>query len=513
MCGIAGTLLLRGGDHRFPLETALTALEHRGPDALGIHGVDGAAIGQTRLAIIDLVTGDPPITNEDGTVGVTLNGEIYNYRSLRGSLAGRGHQLATMGDTEVIAHLAEELEPVQLCQALDGMFAFALHDARRGRLILARDRFGKKPLYYWSDRERFVFGSELKALFADPSVPRRLDPGAIPAYLTFGYVPTPRTFFEGIRSVPPGHVLVVEPDGDVKLSRYWQPACAGANAEPLDLSLRSAAAGIRTRLRDAVERRLVADVPVGAFLSGGIDSSAVVAVMATLLDRPVHTFSIGFEDQDWLDERPYARMVAQRFRTEHEEFVVRPSAAELIDRLVWHHDQPFGDSSALPTFLLSELTRKHVTVALSGDGGDELFAGYERFALALMVRHLERLPEGVLRAIRRGLSGLPDEMLAGRVGSAQRIVARADMGLPDAYLSWLSYVPESTRAELLVHPDNWALEDYRSVWRESEGAELLNRLLDLNAKTRPRVRSAAAPARSSSSCCRSVSGSPAGCRP
>ncbi len=483
MCGIAGTVVLNRAGGSIELRSALSTLVHRGPDALGWHEADHAAIGQTRLAIIDLVTGDPPITNEDGSVGVALNGEIYNFRLLREGLQSSGHELSTTGDTEVIAHLAEDLEPVELCQALDGMFAFAVHDARRGRLVLGRDRFGKKPLYYWAGRDRFVFGSELKALLSDPDVPRRLDPGAIPAYLTFGYVPTPRTFFEGIRSVPPGHVLVLTSDGDLDIRRYWRPPCAGANTETIDVPLREAAAGVRSRLRDAVERRLVADVPIGAFLSGGVDSSAVVAIMATLLDRPVHTFAIGFEDPDWLDERPYARVIAHRFRTQHEEFVVRPSAVDLIERLVWHHDQPFGDSSALPTFLLSELTRGHVTVALSGDGGDELFAGYERFAAATFVRHFQRLPSALRGATGRLGGGFPDAALAGRVGSAKRFVERAGMGLPDAYLSWLSYVPDSTRRALLMRQDDWALEDYRQVWGESAGGALLNRLLDLNAKT------------------------------
>jgi asparagine synthase (glutamine-hydrolysing) len=483
MCGIAGAVVLNGAAQSVEIGEGLRQLLHRGPDAVGVHSVNGAAIGQTRLAIIDLVTGDPPITNEDGSVGVALNGEIYNFRSLRERLEREGHRFATTGDTEVIAHLAEDAEPEALCRQLDGMFSFAVHDARRGRLLLGRDRFGKKPLYYWAGRDRFVFGSELKALFEDPSVPRRLDPGAIPAYLTFGYVPTPRSFFAGIHSVPPGHVLVLEADGEPQLLRYWEPPCAGANAEPLDLSLREAAAGIRSRLTDAVERRLVADVPIGAFLSGGIDSSAVVAIMATLLDRPVHTFAIGFEDRDWLDERPYARMVARRFRTQHEEFVVRPSAVDLIDRLIWHHDQPFGDSSALPTFLLSELTREHVTVALSGDGGDELFAGYERFGAALMVRYFQLLPRPLRELSRRSLNGLPDMALRGRVGSAQRFLARADMGLPDAYLSWLAYLPESLRSQLLPTPDDWALQDYRAIWAGSGGGELLNRLLDLNLRT------------------------------
>src|SRR5687768_647244 len=273
------------------------------------------------------------------------------------------------------------------------MFAFAVWDDRRGRLVLGRDRVGKKPLFYWCSGGRLVFGSEIKALFADPAVPRQLDPGAIPAYLTFGYVPTPRTFFEGVRSLPPGHVLGFEPGGEPRVERYWEPQVAGIDGtEHLRLSLRDAAREVRRGLEAAVERRLVSDVPLGAFLSGGIDSSAVVGIMASQIDRPVQTFTIGFDDQEGFDERPYAQRVAAQHGAEHHEFVVHPDAVDLVERLVWHHDQPFGDSSAVPTFLLSELTGRHVTVALSGDGGDEGFAGYERFVAGLAAERFAGLP-------------------------------------------------------------------------------------------------------------------------
>ncbi len=309
MCGISGVVGPEAGDLDAVVDAQIATLEHRGPDAHGSFAGSEATIAQNRLAIIDLVTGDPPITNEDRTVAVVLNGEIYNFRELREELIGRGHELRSRGDTEVIAHLAEELSPVELARRLDGMFAFAVWDERRGRLVLGRDRVGKKPLYYWSAGGRLVFGSELKALFADPAVPRRLDPGAIPAYLTFGYVPTPRTFFDGVRSLPPGHVLTFEPGGEPLIERYWQPPVAGVDgASHLDLSLDEAAAEARSRLEDAVRRRLISDVPLGAFLSGGIDSSAVVGIMASQLDRPVQTFTIGFDDREGFDERPYAQI-------------------------------------------------------------------------------------------------------------------------------------------------------------------------------------------------------------
>ena len=460
----------------------LGCLAHRGPDSAGWYRAGGAHIGQNRLAIIDLVTGDPPITNEDGSIGVALNGEIYNFARLREDLEGRGHRLRTTGDTEVIAHLAEELAPVELARALEGMFAFALYDQTRDRLILGRDRFGKKPLYYWAGPSQLVFGSEIKAVLARKGVPRRLDPGAIPAYLTFGYVPTPRTFFEGIRSVPPGHVLVRETDGQARIERYWRsPLPTGDDA--LELDMEEAARETRSRLRTAVTRRLVGDVPVGAFLSGGIDSSAVVGLMAEQVEDPIRTFTIGFEAEDWVDERPFAALVAKRFRTQHEEFLVKPSAVDLIERLVWHHDQPFGDSSAVPTYVLSELTGRHVKVALAGDGGDELFAGYERFAAGLLAARYRQVPEPARRLMETALQRLPRDRLRGRVGSVGRFAEHAADGLPGAYLSWLSYVPEPWRAELLADPDNWALDDYQAVWTESEGAPLLHRLLDLNLKT------------------------------
>ena len=485
MCGIAGVVAREPGDLATVVDAQLATLEHRGPDARGVFANGAAAIGQNRLAIIDLVTGDPPITNEDGTIAVALNGEIYNFRDLREELGRGGHKLRSRGDTEVIAHLAESLDSVELARRLDGMFAFAVWDERRGRLFLGRDRVGKKPLYYWCSGGRLVFGSEIKALFADPGVPRRLDPGAIPAYLAFGYVPTPRTFFEGVRSLPPGCVLSFEPGGEPLVERYWQAPVSGLDAATrLEHSLRDAAAGVRTRLEAAVERRLVADVPLGAFLSGGIDSSALVGIMAAKLDQPVQTFTIGFEDTDGFDERPYGRLVAERHGTDHHEFVVQPRAVDLVERLVWHHDQPFGDSSAVPTFLLSELTRGHVTVALSGDGGDEAFAGYERFAAGLAARRFAALPGPLRGAVHGAIGRLPGGAFGGRGARLQRFAGVAAQGLPDAYRRWISFVQDPERDALTGGSgDEWALEDYRAIWESSAGAYPLDRLLDLNLRT------------------------------
>jgi asparagine synthase (glutamine-hydrolysing) len=485
MCGICGVIAREHADMDAVAEAQVATMHHRGPDSHGTFRAPYGAISQNRLSIIDLVTGDPPITNEDGTTAVVLNGEIYNFQQLREGLVERGHRFGSHGDTEVIAHLAEELAPADLARALDGMFAFAVWDGARERLIIGRDRLGKKPLYYAFDGDRLVFGSELKSIFADTSVPRRLDPGAIPAYLTFGYVPTPRTFFQGVLSLPPGHVLVYEPGGEPIIERYWEPPLAGVNGtKHVDLSLEEAARRVRETLEHAVRRRLVSDVPLGAFLSGGIDSSAVVGVMASLIDRPVETFTIGFDDRDGFDERPYARQIAERHRTAHHEYVVHPDAVDLVERLVHHHDQPFGDSSAVPTFLLSEVTRGEVTVALSGDGGDELFAGYERFAAGLMAGRFRSLPGPLRGAIRGSTELLPAGALRGRATSVQRFARVAEEGLPDAYRSWISYIQDAERDALLgSQRDGWAIADYHSIWAGSDGAATLDRLLDLNLRT------------------------------
>jgi asparagine synthase (glutamine-hydrolysing) len=484
MCGIAGELRLPGGgsDH---VAAQLQCLRHRGSDAEGSFERARAWVGQTRLAIIDLETGDPPIANEDGTIGVALNGEIYNYRKLRATLRGDGHIFSTDGDTEVIAHLAEDLDPVAMASRLEGMFALAVWDERRGRLTLARDRLGKKPLYYWTDGSRLVFGSEIKSVLANPHVPRRLRSEAIPSYLAFGYVPTPDTFYEGIRSVPPGHLLIREPEHEASLVCYWKPPVAGVDGlSHLSLTAAEAARQVRSLLEAAVGRRLMSDVPLGAFLSGGLDSTTIVGIMAHALDQPVQTFTIGFEDSDGYDERPFARLAASRHATDHHEFVVHPHAVDLVERLVWHYDQPFGDSSAIPTFLLSELTRQHVTVALSGDGGDELFGGYERFAAALAIRRYAMLPRSLRRAIRSGVSLLPPGGLRGRTASIQRFASVAERGLPDAYRSWISLIGDDERERLVDgRPAKESIEHYTAIWHSTEGARTLDRLLDLNLHT------------------------------
>ena len=484
MCGISGFLNSSADWDRAAGSLQLQVQRHRGPDSDGSYSHGRGLLSQNRLAIIDLETGDPPITNEDGTVGVVLNGEIYNYAEIRNGLSVVGHRFATSGDTEVIAHLAEDLDPVAMARRLDGMFAFAVWDERNDRLVLGRDRLGKKPLYYCDAGKMFVFASEIKGVLAHPDIRRNLEPRAIAAYLTFGYVPTPYTFFSGVLSVPPGHVLVLEGGEPPWLEPYWTPPIPGlGGVNTAAESAIEAASRIRGGLERAVQRRLISDVPLGAFLSGGIDSSAIVAIMAHQTGRQVDTFTLGFDDREGFDERPYARLIARTYQTAHHEEVVHPDAVDLVERLVWHHDQPFGDSSAIPSFLLSEFTKRDVTVALSGDGGDELFGGYERFAAAMALQRYGRLPSSAQRLLHRGLMTLPRRAVRGRVGRLQRFAGPAALGMPDAYRSWLSFVQEPQRRQMLPDCDAWALDDYRRIWESSGGAAPLDRLLNLNLRT------------------------------
>jgi len=481
MCGIAGAIGdPKDGPRRVGIQ--LDLLEHRGPDARGVFQAGVGCIGQTRLSVIDLRTGDPPITNEDGRIGCTLNGEIYNFGDLRDDLARRGHQLRTKGDTEVLAHLTEDHDPAQVARCLDGMFAYAVWDGHR--LVLGRDRLGKKPLYYWTSGGRLVFGSEIKAVLAHPWVLRDLEPEAIDAYLTFGYVPTPKTWFAGIRSLLPGHTGTFEPgDADIRLERYWSLPMPPSEARSWHRQMPEPGTEVRRRLTAAVSKRMVSDVPMGAFLSGGIDSSSIVAVMSELADRPVATFTIGFEDDEGFDERPYARAVARRFGTDHTEFVVHPDASELIEDLVYHHDQPFGDSSALPTYLLARLTRGYVTVALSGDGGDEVFAGYERLAAAMALWRYQKLPRPVQDAIGWAAAQLPSGLLGGRAASLHRFLRRRDLPPHRALLSWVSYVSDEWRERLLPGASDWGYEGYDRLWHTTAGANPLSRLQSLTMAT------------------------------
>lgn len=397
MCGICGQVNVASGEVRdSDLARMCEALVCRGPDGQGVHMMAGAGLAQRRLSIIDLrPAGIAPLSNEDGTIWVTLNGEIYNFRELRAELEERGHAFRTGTDTEVIVHLYEDYG-ADCVSRLDGMFAFAVWDARRRQLLAARDRLGKKPFYYAATAASLVFASSIDALRRHPAVSLEPDFAALDAYLTYQYVPSPRTAFTGIRKLPPAHRLLWDESSGVAVERYWAPPLASAERSPRHS--REIEAELIERLLKAVQARLVADVPLGAFLSGGVDSSAVVALMARVSERRVRTFSIGFADPAH-DETRYARLVAERIGTEHHEFTVEPDAVAVLPDLVRHYGEPFGDSSALPTYYLAKLTRQHVTVALSGDGGDETFAGYDSYRTVSAWNRADQVP----LAVRRGL--------------------------------------------------------------------------------------------------------------
>ncbi len=394
MCGICGELRFDGRPIRPAVIAAMRdRLVHRGPDASGEYvAPDGrASFGFRRLRIIDLsANANQPMPNEDGSVYVVFNGEIYNFQELRRDLIVRGHRFRSASDTEVIVHLYEE-KGADAIADLDGMFAIAVWDDRAKQLTLARDRAGKKPLFVYRDAHLLAFASEIKAFFAHPDVPIEMNPHAVPQYFIHGYVPGPSTFYREIRQLPPATVTTIAADGRTTTRRYWRFEVPRASeVEPVDET--DATRMVRELVTNAVARRLVSDVPLGAFLSGGIDSTIVVGLMAQLRSEPVKTFTVGFEGDAAYDETAHARQVAHRFATDHTEFRMTPSAVDLVDPLIWHHDGPFGDSSAIPTYLVSKLTREHVTVVLTGDGGDELFAGYDRFYAGLVS---ERVPPWV----------------------------------------------------------------------------------------------------------------------
>jgi len=404
MCGICGKVYFdpqRVVIHE-ELERMSRTLAHRGPDGEGVWTNGSVGLAHRRLAIIDLrAVAGQPMSNKDGSIWLTFNGEIYNFRELRNELEARGHVFRTTSDTEVMIHAYEEYGR-ECLNRFRGMFAFALWDSRTRTLLLARDRVGKKPLYYYSGQDHFVFGSEIKALLADPAVPREIDPVALDHFLALQYIPAPLTAFQGIHKLPAAHWLELH-DGHIEIGRYWTLRYTPKRT----LSMSDAMAELQWHLAEAVRLRLISDVPLGTFLSGGIDSSAVVAHMAQALDSPVRTFSVGFAEATF-DERPFARMVAERYGTAHTELVVDASVVDILPRLVWHYDEPFGDASAVPSYAIAALTRQHVTVVLNGDGGDENFAGYDRYITDRLVRRGDIVPLPVRRVLDTWLQCIPE---------------------------------------------------------------------------------------------------------
>ncbi|MEO3812785.1 asparagine synthase (glutamine-hydrolyzing) [Sphaerisporangium sp. B11E5] len=481
MCGIAGVVSTGRPDPAL-VRDMCDALVHRGPDAEGYHDDAHAGLGMRRLAVVDVAGGTQPVYNEDRTVVAVYNGELYNFPDLRRELIARGHRFTGEGDSECLVHAYEEFGD-DLVHRLRGMFAFALWDTRRGRLLLARDRVGKKPLYWRAGGASLWFGSELKSLLRDPAVPRELDPVALHHYLTYQYVPAPWSIYEGVRKLPPGHLLVWQ-DGVTEVRRYWRldsaPRPAGTEAEEAER--------LRELLLEATRVRMVSERPLGAFLSGGLDSSAVVAAMARQASGPVKTFTIGFEDQAF-DERRYARMVAERYGTDHHELVVSRPGTELLPELTWHYDEPFADSSAIPSFCVARLSRAHVVVALNGDGGDECLGGYRRYAAMARLRRVP-VPEAARPWLRRlGVAVHSRAPARSRLRDAGRVVEL--LGLPPAlrYARLMSCFGPAQKAALYTDAlrervagvDSYALLE--DAFAASRAATDVGRLIDVDIAT------------------------------
>jgi asparagine synthase (glutamine-hydrolysing) len=478
MCGICGLAVRDGEADPAVLAAMNETMVHRGPDSEGslIDGPVGLAM--RRLSIIDLEGGDQPIGGEDGSVQVIQNGEIYNYKELRASLEQRGHRFATQSDTEVLVHLYEEHGP-SFVEELRGMFAIAVWDRLRRRLLLARDRFGIKPLYYRNHDGNISFASELKALMRQPDFSRDIDLDALEAFLELNSIPAPLTIYAQARKLPAGHMLLWQ-RGEVTLRRYSRPKPVAADRVRAGTE-EELAEELRERLRDSVRAHLVADVPVGVMLSGGVDSCALAALAAHESSQRVSTFSIGFEERSF-NELERARLVAERYGTDHHELIVRPNAVELLPKLAEAFDEPFADSSALPTYLVSELASKTVKVALSGEGGDELFGGYYTYVADMLA---PKMGLGrVASALRPVIDRLPSS--SGKVSfdyKAKRFARGAHLPPLERHQAWKEIFSHDARAELLNPKRRGALDPldlFRSRYAETEGAEQLARLQDLD---------------------------------
>lgn len=483
MCGIAGFISNqeKNSEERLDKLLAMCALiRHRGPDENGTIVRDKAALGMQRLAIIDLKGGSQPILNEDESIAIIFNGEIYNYRELKTELEKRGHRFKTNSDTETILHAYEEFG-TECVQHLRGMFAFAIYDFNSQTLFLARDRVGKKPLFYTlTSKGDFVFGSELKVLL-EYGIEQQIDLVALDAYITFGYVPEELCIFRNVSKLQPGHFLIYK-NGEIQTQKYWdfkyEPQTnVKSEAEYIEL--------LRWKIKEAVRVRLISEVPLGAFLSGGIDSSSVVAMMSQLLDKPVKTFSIGF-NEDTFNELKFARLTAKQFQTDHHEFIVTPDLVKIVDKLVWHFDEPFADSSALPTYMVSKMARDYVTVILSGDGGDELFAGYTRYIGAFQKPEIFKSLPAFLKKSLQACSSLLPHPIRGKY-----YLYNASLDFIPSYVDSVSYF-NSLRKKLLYSDEflnalncNFGRNEQRYIEIASSVAtgDLTDNLLYLDSKT------------------------------
>lgn len=483
MCGIAG--IVERDPARPVSETELgrmvETLRHRGPDDQGQVIQAGIGLGMRRLSIIDVECGQQPFSSEDGTTHLVANGEIYNHAALRAELIAKGHRFRSRSDVEVILH-GYEAFGVEVLARLRGMFAFALWDGRNRRLFAARDRAGEKPLYYAQSPQRLLFGSEIKALLVQREVSREVDLEALDQFLTYEYVLTPRTMFTAVRSVPPAHYLIYE-RGAVKVERYWDVASVPARTWTDD----AAASALREALGRAVAGQMMSDVPLGAFLSGGIDSSAIVGLMteASSGAGSVNTFSMGFEAASY-NELPYAREVASRFGTHHREGLVDPDLSDLFDRVVPHFDQPFADVSLFPTYLVSQIAREHVTVALSGDGGDELFGGYDSYAAEALARRVSMVVPDVAMPVVSAITSMlpPSEKKKGFVNKLRRFtLGMATAPSAIAHYRWMTFLDAGAKQRFYTPALRAALVEsdvYAPIRRHLRGAhtdDLLNRQL------------------------------------
>jgi asparagine synthase (glutamine-hydrolysing) len=486
MCGIAGFISqendadVAGREAR--LDEMCRVITHRGPDEQGTVVRGRAALGMRRLSIIDLKSGQQPIYDCTGNLAIVFNGEIYNYQELKKDLQARGHRFRTNSDTETIVHLYEEFGPDCL-RHLRGMFAFAIYDFAAETLFLARDRVGKKPLFFSKTRQgNFVFGSELKSLIVHGEISREIDLAALDAYLTFGYVPEEFSIFRGVFKLQPGSYLIYK-NGEFKTERYWDFSYGESSEAKTEEEY---IAELREKLREAVRLRLISEVPLGAFLSGGVDSSAVVAMMTAILDRPVKTFSIGF-NEDSFNELKYARLAAKHFGTEHHEFIVTPELVEAVDDLVRHFDEPFADSSALPTYMVSKMARRFVTVVLSGDGGDELFAGYTRYVTDKKRGRMEKLPRFVRQGIVRKISEKMPHAAKGK-----NYLFNASLDAVERYIDSISHFGELKKSSLyaadFLKDLNGEIGSGAALYRRlagsvSDAADPVERLLYLDSRT------------------------------
>jgi len=488
MCGICGILNFGKDGHidKEILHRMCNVLEHRGPDDEGYFiGTSnngqpaGIGLGIKRLSIIDLETGHQPIHNEDEKIWVVYNGEVYNFQELRAETERKGHHYYTKSDTETIVHLYEDYG-ADCVKYLRGMFAFGLWDGHRQQLFLARDRLGQKPLVYTLHRGNLIFASEIKSILEYPDLKREVNINALHYYLTYQFVPSPLTMFEGIKKLPPASIMTCDREGNIEIERYWTPIYKNK----LKLDEEEYCSRILDLLRESTKMRLISDVPLGAFLSGGLDSSAVVGMMSQLMDKPVKTFSVGFDEQSF-SELHYARFVADHFRTEHFEFIVKPNVIEILPRLIWHYNEPFADPSAIPTYYIARETRKYVKVALNGDGGDENFAGYDRYKANKLSNYYTKIPKFIREVVIKGLiRNLPESTKRKDLIRRLKQFVQASSFSPERRnVKWHSFFDDQEKQDLYSEELRNRFKNFDSfnymtdVFDQSDAEEFLDKIL------------------------------------